>query len=233
MLQSWLPNNAFGPHLISAPVPLFTTPVDTLQPRSVEKMEPTGSNRGWYPVRRGYTTPYKFLSERKQHTILVAAGVEERVIYGRNDWESFVRSLREGDEAVVAELQVFGSRKALGQASAQVAARGAVLLAAVTETRIDPPTLSEAHRTETQWAKQRSFGTRKRAKELSDRGVKAAKEAYAAVRMDRAAAKAIWLDAKRYRSVEEALEHMPGWTRTTAWRHFRKRPEPPQPKRKN
>jgi hypothetical protein len=33
------------------------------------------------------------------------------------------------------------------------------------------------------------------------------------------AARAIWKD-ERYQDAADALARMPGWTRTTAWRHF-------------
>src|SRR4051812_48798854 len=108
--------------------------------------------------------------------MLVAAGVEERVIYEQWEWEPFVRALRPGDEAAVADLRVFGSRAALGKASEEIAAQQAALYSAATGVAIDHPTLHEVQRTESLWAGQRSMGSRKRAKQLSARGHAAYRE---------------------------------------------------------
>jgi hypothetical protein len=187
-------------------------------------------------VLRGWTTRYKYLSERKQRTMLIDAGAEERVIYPEADQEAWIRSMRPGDEAIVADLRVFGSRKALGEASAAIAAKGATLVTCATDVRIHHPTLADVQRTESLWAGERSMGSSKRAKELSARGNEARQRNIAASRLDKEAAGRIWRDLKRYPSAEEALENMPGWTRTTAWRHFKGRepvePEPVKPKRK-
>lgn len=55
--------------------------------------------------------------------------------------------------------------------------------------------------------------------EMGRRGGRARAKLLAASRLDPEAARAIWKD-ERYQVAAEALAHMPGWTRTTAWRHF-------------
>jgi hypothetical protein len=69
---------------------------------------------------RGWATAYHHLSERRQRDMLLEAGVGERVLYSGLEWDEFVRNLRPGDEAVVADLRIFGSRKRLGEASARL-----------------------------------------------------------------------------------------------------------------
>jgi hypothetical protein len=171
-------------------------------------------------VRRGWTTPYKYLSERKQRTMLIDAGVEERVIYPGDDWLAFVLALRPGDEAVVADLRIFGSRKRLGDANAAVEDREAVLVVAARDVRIDPPTLREAHRTETAWAGERSMGGSKRARELSARGIAAYRAKIEASRIPKDKAEAIWHDVERYPNRADAIKAMPGWKLMAAWRAF-------------
>ncbi len=169
---------------------------------------------------RGWTTPYKGIAERRQHDMLTEAGVEERVIYPGKDWAEFVRNLRPGDEAVVADLRVFGSRKQLGEASAVIAGKGATLVTAA-GTRIHHPTLEDVQRTESLWAKQRSMGGSKRAKLLNAKARAARKAMRDESRMSEAEAKAIWLDVKRYPLSRDALKAMPGWKDyLTAWRAF-------------
>src|SRR4051812_48103497 len=115
-------------------------------------------------MRRGWTIPHKYLSEGTQRRMLMEAGVEDRgdstpiYIGGGEGWAAFVKALRRGDEAMVADLRIFGSRKRLGEATAQVEARGATLVVAPRNVRIHPPTLREAQRTESLWAGERSMG---------------------------------------------------------------------------
>jgi hypothetical protein len=183
---------------------------------------------------RGWTGTSRYLSERKQRGVLMSAGLEEHVIYGAADWEPFVRALRHGDKAVVADLRIFGSRKALVAAVEAIAAQGAKLYEVVSETDIDAPTLRAVDRTMTIWRGEAGLRSHKRASEIGKRGAAARKRQIAAGRLDEDAARAIWFDAKRYPSIEEALEHMPGWTRTTAWRRLggaREKPAPMKRKR--
>jgi hypothetical protein len=171
-------------------------------------------------MRRGWINPaYRYLAERKQREILVNAAVDDRAIYrGKNDWPAFVRSLRPGDVAVVPELRVFASRKALGEAVAAVEAREAKLIAVVCEIPIDAATVLEVHRTEAKWGSERSMG--KRAKAMSERGHAVRRKKLAASRMAEDDARAIWHDLTRYPVRAEAVEAMRGWTYTTAWRKF-------------
>jgi hypothetical protein len=172
-------------------------------------------------VRRGWTIPYKYLSEGKQRTVLTDYGVEERVIYsGRAEWPAFVLALRSDDEAVVADLRIFGSRKALREAVNEVEARDAVLVSAATDTCVDPVTLREVHRIETAWAGERSMGGSKRARELSARGLAAYRKKLEESRIPKAEAEAKWHDVENYPNRADALKAMPGWTLMTAWRAF-------------
>jgi hypothetical protein len=152
--------------------------------------------------------------------MLIDAGVEERVIYPSKDWSAFVLALRRGDEAVVADLRIFGSRKRLGEVNTEIEARGALLVVAARDVRIDPPTLREAHRTETAWAGERSMGGSKRARELSARGIAAYRAQLEASRIPRAEAEAKWRDVENYPNRADALKAMPGWSMMTAWRAF-------------
>jgi hypothetical protein len=172
---------------------------------------------------RGWIGPSRYLSKRKQRKLLVDAGVDERVIYlGENEWPAFVKALRPGtnDKAAVADLRVFGSRRGLLAAAEAVEARGAVLVVAETGTSIDMPTLREIDRTLHRWRGEAAIKTGKRASAMGKRGAEARKKSVAAARLDKEAARAIWSDEKRYPDAADALDHMPGWTRTTAWRHF-------------
>ena len=172
-------------------------------------------------MRRGWVGPHKYLADRRQRQMLIDAGVEERAIYsGRNDWSAFVRSLRPGEEAVVADLRIFASRKGLGEASEQIAAHQATLITALRDVPIDPVTLREVQRVEGLWAGERSMGGSKRARELGKRGIAAYRKKLAESRMDRADAEAIWRDLGRYPARSEALEAMRGWTVMSAWRAF-------------
>jgi hypothetical protein len=162
------------------------------------------------------------------------AGIEERVIYPAPEWAAFVKALRPetADKAVVADLRIFGSRRALMKAVEEVAARGATLHVLDGETDIHAPTMRAVDRTLHRWRGESAMKGQ-RASKFGMRGAAARKRQIAAARLDKDAAERIWRDTKRYPSGEEALEHMPGWTRTTAWRHFKGRePVEPPPKRK-
>jgi hypothetical protein len=177
-------------------------------------------------MRRGWTIPHKYLSEKRQRQMLVDAGVKERgdstPIYsgGGEGWASFVRSLRSGDEAMVADLRLFGSRKRLGEATAQVEAKGATLVVAPRDVRIHPPTLREAQRTESLWAGERSMGGSKRARAMSAKGNAERRRKAEAARMPRDQAEANWRDIERYPLRREALAAMPGWSFMMAYRAF-------------
>lgn len=172
-------------------------------------------------MKRGWVGKYPYLSERRQEAMLVRAGVEPRVVYrGRDEWGAFVRALRAGDEAVVADLAVFGSRKALGEASRQVADRDAVLVPVSSLTLIHHPTLADVQRTESKWAGHRSMGGSKRARELSKRAVDAKRKKIAAERMPDADARAIYFDLEKYPLRDDAINAMPGWSVMKAWRAF-------------
>jgi hypothetical protein len=168
---------------------------------------------------RGWATPYHHLSERRQRDMLLEAGVGERVLYSGLEWDEFVRNLRPGDEAVVADLRIFGSRQRLGAASAEIAARGATLVTA-TGTRIHPPTLEEVQRTESLWNRQRSMGGSKRAKAMNAKALAARRANATAARKPKAEAKAIWHDVVRYPLVRDALKAMKWPSYVTAWRAF-------------
>jgi hypothetical protein len=169
---------------------------------------------------RGWTTPYRFLSEKRQRELLLEAGVEERVLYRGSEWAEFLRNLRPGDEAVVADLRVFGSRKGLGEASAEVAERGATLVTA-TGTRIHHPTLEDVQRTESLWAKHRGIGSSKKAKHLNAKAYAAKIAKRDAERMPEVQARMIWLDTGRYPLARDALKAMTGWRNyLMAWREF-------------
>jgi hypothetical protein len=171
-------------------------------------------------VRRGWTTAYKYLSERKQRDMLLEAGVEERVLYRGPEWPDFIRSLRVGDEAVVADLRIFGSRARLGQMAAEVEARGCTLLVAKSDVHIHPPTLREAHETERKWAGERgAMGSRKRARALSARGIEAYRKKLEEGRLSKAEAEARWRNLEDYGTRADAVRGT-GWTITTAWRAF-------------
>lgn len=177
---------------------------------------------------RGWTTPSRYLSERKQAEMLVAVGVEARVIYsGPEQWPHFIRSLRPGDKAVVADLSIFASRKGLRDAVDEIEARQATLSTA-TPTDIDGPTLREVSKTESRWAGQRAMKSPAVARERARLGHIAYRKKLAASRLDEAVAKLIWQDVVRFPHERDALDNMPGWTRTTAWRRWGGRiPKPP------
>lgn len=171
-------------------------------------------------MRRGWTTAYKYLSEKKQRDMLLEAGVEERVLYRGDEWSEFIRNLRPGDEAVVTDLRVFASRGRLGQAIAEIEARGATLLVARSQVAIDPPTLREAHETERKWAGERgAMGSRKKAKELSARGIEAYRRKLEENRIPKAEAETRWRNLADYATRADAVRGT-GWTITTAWRAF-------------
>jgi hypothetical protein len=142
--------------------------------------------------------------------MLIEAGVEERAVYRGDDWAEFVRSLRKGDEAIVAELRIFGSRKALGAASAEIAGRSATLVTSA-GTRVHHPTLEDVQRTESLWAKHKSMGGSKRAKLLNAKALLARRANRDASRMPKPEAEAIWRDTERYPLTRDALKAMPGW----------------------
>jgi hypothetical protein len=172
-------------------------------------------------VKRGWVGKYPYLSANRQEAMLVRAGVEPRVIYrGRDEWGAFVRALRPGDEAVVADLTIFGSRKALGAASEQVVGRQATLVSVSTETEVHHPTLADVQRTESKWAGHRSMGGSKRARELSKKALDAKRKKIEAERMPEADARAIYFDLEKYPLRDEAIDAMPGWSVMKAWRTF-------------
>jgi hypothetical protein len=146
-----------------------------------------------------------------------------RVIYeGADEWEAFVTALRPEakDRAVVADLRIFGSRRKLVESAEAVTKRGATLSVVERGVVIDMPTLREVDRTLTIWRGESAMKNPRRAKEMSKRGNAARKKKLAESRLDKDAAERIWRDTKRYRDASEALDNMPGWTRTTAWRYF-------------
>jgi hypothetical protein len=161
--------------------------------------------------------------------MLMDAGVPDRgeatPIYkgGGEGWAALVKSLRQGDEVMVADLRIFGSRKRLGEATAQVDARGATLVVASRNVRIHPPTLREAQRTESLWAGERSMGGSKRARAMSAKGNAERKRRAEAARMPKEQAEAIWRDLERYPLRREALAAMPGWSFMMAYRAFKAR----------
>jgi hypothetical protein len=172
-------------------------------------------------VKRGWVGKYPYLSEKRQEAMLVRAGVEPRVIYrGRDEWELFVRALRAGDEAVVADLAIFGSRMALGAASEQVVGRQATLVTVSTGIEVHHPTLADVQRTESKWAGHRSMGGSKRARELSKKALDAKRKKIAAERMAEADARSIYFDLEKYPMRDDAIDAMPGWSVMKAWRAF-------------
>jgi hypothetical protein len=177
-------------------------------------------------VRRGWMTPYKYLADSTQRRLLLAAGVPDRgkntpIYTGREEWHALIGSLRRGDEAVVAELRIFGSRKAVASALADVEGRGAKLVSAVRNVVIDGPTLREAYDTERRWAGERSIGTRKRAKAMSAKALAKRREQIKASRMPEEQAEAKWRDIETYPTREAAAAAMgPGWSKMIAWRAF-------------
>jgi hypothetical protein len=174
-------------------------------------------------MRRGWTTPYKYLSEKRQREMLVEAGIEERgdgtPIYKGHEWADFIRALRRGDEAVVADLRVFGSRRRLGEASAEIAAKGATLVTAA-GTQIHHPTLADVQRTESLWAKHRGIGGSAQAKKMNAKAYAARIAKRDAERLPDTEARAIWLDVKRYPLSRDALTAMKWPSYVTAWRAF-------------
>jgi hypothetical protein len=170
-------------------------------------------------MQRGWTTAYHHLSERRQRDMLLEAGVGEHALYSGSEWDEFVRNLRPGDEAVVADLRIFGSRKRLGELSAEIAARGAILVTSA-GTCIHQPTLEEVQRTESLWNRQRSMGGSKRAKAMNAKALAARRANATAARKPDTEAKAIWLDVKRYPLSRDALTAMKWPSYVTAWRAF-------------
>jgi hypothetical protein len=183
-------------------------------------------------VLRGWTGTSRYLSERKQRDMLVRAGVGERVIYEVDQWPAFVRALRPGDRATVADLRIFGSRKALVAAVEEVEARKAKLVVVETGTEIDAPTLREVDKTLTRWRGEAVMKDPGRASRMGERGAAARKKKLAESRMAEEDAKAIWNDIVRYPLRADAVQAMRGWSYTTAWRRFGGRPDPGAPKRK-
>ena len=172
---------------------------------------------------RGWIGDSRYLSKRKQLQALIRAGIDERVIYtGVNQWPAFVRALRpEGkDQAAVADLKVFGSRRALVAGAKEIAARGAVLVVVKSGTEIDVPTLIEVDATLKQWRGEATLKNPKRAAAIGQRGGFARGKKIAERRLDKEAAALIWGNLEGFPLAEDALAHMPGWTRTTAWRKF-------------
>lgn len=182
---------------------------------------------------RGWTGTSRYLSERKQKDTLVKAGVEERVIYGAAEWPEFVRALRQGDHAAVADLRVFGSRKGLVNAAKEVEAREAILVVAENGTRVDMPTLQEVDRTIARWRGEAALKSPKRASRIGRMGAAARKKKASDGRLAEAFAELFWHDVERYPFVQDALAQMPGWTRTTAWRRFGGREPVERQRRKN
>lgn len=177
-------------------------------------------------MRRGWTVPHKYLSEGTQKRMLMDAGIEDRgaatPLYsgGGEGWTAFVKALRPGDEAMVADLRIFSSRRRLGEATTQVEAKGATLVVAPRDVRIHPPTLREAQRTESLWAGERSMGGSKRARAMSIKGNAERRRKAEAARMPRDQAEGIWRDLERYPLRREALGAMPGWSFMMAYRAF-------------
>jgi hypothetical protein len=99
--------------------------------------------------------------------MLVTAGVEEQVIYEAANWPAFVKALRPGDRAAVADLRIFGSRKALVAAVAEVEAQQAKLVVIESGTEIHAPTLREVDRTLTRWRGEAGMKSSKRASALA------------------------------------------------------------------
>jgi hypothetical protein len=176
-------------------------------------------------VLRGWKTAHKYLSERKQHQMLLDAGVPDRgdatpIYDGKDGWTALIRSLRHSDEVVVADLRIFGSRARLGEATAEVESREATLVVAKSDVHIHPPTLREAHETERKWAGERgAMGSRKRARALSARGIEAYRAKLERERMPKAEVEARWRAVADYATRADAVRGT-GWTVTTAWRHF-------------
>lgn len=155
--------------------------------------------------------------------MLMEAGVEDRgdatPIYKVHEWAEFIRNLRPGDEAMIADLSIFGSRKRLGEASAEIAARGATLVTAA-GTRVHHPTLEDVQRTESIWNKRRSMGGSKRAKQLNAKALAARRAKRDEGRMSKPEAEAIWHNTERYPLVRDALKAMWGWKYMDAYRAF-------------
>lgn len=174
-------------------------------------------------MRRGWTAPYKYLSEKRQREMLVEAGIEDRgdatPIYKGHEWPDFVRALRRGDEAVVADLSVFGSRRRLGEMSAEIATKGATLVTAA-GTHIHQPTLEDVQRTESLWNKRKGIGGSAQAKKMNAKAYAARMAKRDAERLPDAEARAIWLDVKRYPLSRDALTAMKWPSYVTAWRAF-------------
>lgn len=92
-------------------------------------------------MKRGFARKTPRHSEAKQKAALLAAGVEARVIYtGDDELESFVRSLRPGDEACVTSLARFApNRRILGDVIEAIHQKSAVIVEVETGRRSDDP----------------------------------------------------------------------------------------------
>lgn len=186
-------------------------------------------------TRRAYIRPGTRHPEAKQLRAVLDAGASHvyieatkatpaKVIEGayvlraREAWKLWLRSLRPGDEALVASPgRIADSRRGIADAVAEAHKRGAAIVDVASGRRSDDPAVAAAlvldAVNELSYANAPPFDS-----ETGSAAAKAKWRSHAQRRLGTAAAKPIWKDPDK--TAQESLAEMPGWTMRTAYNHF-------------
>lgn len=173
-------------------------------------------------MKRGYVRGSPRAKPKKQIDAMKAAGIE--VVYVEGEHETvndFIRSLREGDEAVVTTLDRLAKRRSsLQEAINGIHDRGAVIVELETGMRSDNRDQLANMIFSAANALARD-GTAQQSKVAMLNGKKGGRPVNTD-RLDMKAAEREWFDV-RHETVFDALLAMPGWSMRSAYREFGRR----------
>ena len=178
-------------------------------------------------MRTGYVEDQPGFSQKRQEEILLAAGIPQSRFCGKGyKAETLPDALRvlRGDEVLecAAGLRALGSsRVQIIEAHALVRKAGRAVLDPETGMRSDRDGAEMLDRALAKIRYEKTMPSEGRAKEIGALGGKARGEKLKNGRLAEKKAKAIWFNV--HLSTAEAIERMPGWSKETAYRYFKKR----------
>ena len=178
-------------------------------------------------MRTGYVQDQPGFSQKRQEEILTAAGMPAHRICGKGHTveglSNALRLLRGGEVLeCAAGLRTLGSsRVQIMEAHALVRKAGKAVLDPETGMRSDRDGAEMLDRALAKIRYEKTMPSEGRAKEIGSLGGKARAKKIQDERLPERAAKKIWFNI--HLSTAEAIERMPGWSKETAYRYFKKR----------
>lgn len=171
-------------------------------------------------MRLGYIRPSTRYAERGQRSHLELAGVTVIYVEGHNkeNIDEYIDALRPGDEACVSTLaRLAPNRPMLRTYVERIHSKGCTIVEVSTGRRLDNPHDMAIAMLDAvdELAQDKRTHSPKEAAEYGAMGGRPRK----ADRLAEDKAKAIW-ESVKYKRVQDALSHMPGWSQKAAYRAF-------------